>query len=287
MKSMILRVTCHAALLLAIAPIAYSQTANQEAQPGATRISIQKVEHADMSIINRVSLQGFRAFAIPLRFVIVAAYCPRLTQRDFGAAAETMRIDFQDVLSKDNSVFNVEATGSAWQAALQKAMEEQLGIKVRRTTKTTTVYVLRVPPGGPVGLLSPGENIPDPSMAPPEPKGPDPEKYKDLPPQLRQKMEHGPKASGPQPWSRLEEAKGELDAFHTSMPELTMLLERVLQRPVVDETGLAGQYDLKLVWESKGPKELLRLLHDQLGLEVQEREEALEWLVAEKIQPGT
>jgi uncharacterized protein (TIGR03435 family) len=263
---------------------AYSQDANSRAQQETAHISIQKVTPTDLSIINRVSLQGFRAFAIPVRSIIVAAYCSRLTQRDFANALQTMRINDQDL--HDDSVFNVEATGPAWQMALQKTIEEQLGIKVRRITKPTSVYVLSVPPGGAAGLLSPGANVPDPSLAPPSPKELDPAKFRDLPPALKQKLEHSPKGSGLHSWTKLDVAKGELDGFRASMPSLTIELGQVLQRPVLDETGLAGEYDLRLVWGAKGPKELLRLLHDQLGLEVREREEALEWLVAEKADPA-
>ena len=284
MSVTILRFTGRATLCLWMVAAAYSQEANSPAQQEPAHISIQKVNPTDMSILNRVSLQGFRAFAIPVRWIIVAAYCSRLTQRDFATALQTMRINDQDL--HDDSVFNVEAIGPAWQMALQKALEEQLGIKVRRITKATSVYVLSVPPGGAAGLLSPGANVPDPSLAPPSPKEPDPAKFRDLPPALKQKLEHSPKGSGPSSWTRLDEAKGELDAFRSSVPSLTVDLGRVLQRPVLDETGLAGEYDLRLVWGTKGPKELLRLLHDQLGLEVQEREEALEWLVAEKADPA-
>jgi uncharacterized protein (TIGR03435 family) len=267
-----------------IAAAAYAQDANSPAPQETAHISIQKVDPTDVSILNRVSLQGFRAFAIPVRSIIVAAYCSRLTQRDFANAMETMRINDQGL--QDDSVFNVEAIGPAWQMALQKTIEEQLGIKVRRITKPTSVYVLTVPPGGAAGLLSPGANVPDPSLAPPSPKEPDPEKFRDLPPALKHKLEHSPKGSGPYSWTKLDEAKGELDAVRSSVSSLTVALGKVLQRPVLDETGLAGEYDLRLVWGAKGPKELLRLLHDQLGLEVQEREETLEWLIAEKLDPA-
>jgi uncharacterized protein (TIGR03435 family) len=263
-------------------------TADQPAQtdaknsPETAQVSIEKVAPTDEILINVVSLQRFRGFGLPVRSIIVAAYCPRLTQRDFMDAAMTMRIDDQ-ALAADNSSFNVEATGPSWQATLQKALSQQLGIKVVRTTKLTPVYVLRVPPGGAKGLLSPGENAPDPSLAPSlKERQFDPDKFKDLPPELREKLKRKPKATGPQPWTKLDEAKGELDAVRSSMASLTMDLERVLQRPVLNETGLTGEYDVKLFWGAKGPRELLRLLHDQLGLQVEERDEPLEWLVAAK-----
>ena len=68
---------------------------------------------------------------------------------------------------------------------------------------------------------------------------------------------------------------------------LTRFLEMYLQVPVVDETGLAGRYDIEFRWQERGaadPKHnaMKQVLLDQLGLELVSTNMPVEMLVVEK-----
>lgn len=70
---------------------------------------------------------------------------------------------------------------------------------------------------------------------------------------------------------------------------LTKHLERIFQVPVVDETGLAGSYDIDLRWKVKADptanqEAVKRALLDQLGLELVPAQRSIEMLIVEKVQ---
>ena len=60
-----------------------------------------------------------------------------------------------------------------------------------------------------------------------------------------------------------------------SMAMLCGTLEQALDRPVVDETGLAGRYDIAL---SSGPGDLAERLRDELGLTLTPARRSVTWL---------
>jgi uncharacterized protein (TIGR03435 family) len=63
------------------------------------------------------------------------------------------------------------------------------------------------------------------------------------------------------------------------MPQIRMILERGLHRPVVDETGLKGVYEVRTDGHAKTTEEFLKKLRDQTGLEVFPARRNLEFLV--------
>jgi uncharacterized protein (TIGR03435 family) len=54
-----------------------------------------------------------------------------------------------------------------------------------------------------------------------------------------------------------------------SMKELANLLTGVSREPVVDETGLAGEYDFKLAWDETNGPALTTAVQEQLGLKLE------------------
>lgn len=60
--------------------------------------------------------------------------------------------------------------------------------------------------------------------------------------------------------------------------ELTERLERSLELPVVDETGLTGNYDLAAEWGRAGDEEMIKALRDQLGLVLTRAQRPVEML---------
>jgi uncharacterized protein (TIGR03435 family) len=63
-------------------------------------------------------------------------------------------------------------------------------------------------------------------------------------------------------------------------------LEQALQAPVIDQTGLQGNYDMDLTWNNRtgGKKNLKQAVYDQLGLELVPGTAPVQYLVIEKAQ---
>jgi uncharacterized protein (TIGR03435 family) len=70
----------------------------------------------------------------------------------------------------------------------------------------------------------------------------------------------------------------------------------VLQSPVVDKTGLAGQYDIELSWrlpgavassddDPLGKPTLFLALEEQLALKLERGDEDVEFLAIDDVQP--
>jgi uncharacterized protein (TIGR03435 family) len=82
-----------------------------------------------------------------------------------------------------------------------------------------------------------------------------------------------------------------------SLGSLISSLGLLLQRPVIDRTGLSGQYDIDLRWQvpGSGPQSdseagkstLFAALEDQLGLKLERSEEPVEFLVIDSVEPPT
>lgn len=81
-----------------------------------------------------------------------------------------------------------------------------------------------------------------------------------------------------------------------SMAELALVLKFYLERPVVDQTGLAGRYDFRLMWtvdESKAPADgsapptMFTAIQEQLGLKLEAVKAQADVLVIDKVEkPG-
>jgi uncharacterized protein (TIGR03435 family) len=57
-----------------------------------------------------------------------------------------------------------------------------------------------------------------------------------------------------------------ISAGNATMDQFRQDLERGLGRPVVDETGLEGVYDLEVQGNAKNTEEFIRMLREQTGL---------------------
>jgi uncharacterized protein (TIGR03435 family) len=71
----------------------------------------------------------------------------------------------------------------------------------------------------------------------------------------------------------------------STIKDLAEELTAKLQRPVVDLTGLTGEYDLRLRWteDDSGPG-LAQALHDQLGINLTEKKGLVKLVVIEHIE---
>jgi uncharacterized protein (TIGR03435 family) len=78
-------------------------------------------------------------------------------------------------------------------------------------------------------------------------------------------------------------------ATKSSMSGLSYVLDVQLGRPVVDDTGLAGEFDFKLEWdtrlesESSGPS-IFTALREQLGLRLNSTKGPVDLIVIDSIE---
>jgi len=78
---------------------------------------------------------------------------------------------------------------------------------------------------------------------------------------------------------------GRLTFMGQPMSELVNMLEQYFQTPVVDQTGLTGEFEFNVTWneapDRRNPDALKQAILDKLGLELVPGHEALEMLVLE------
>ena len=79
-----------------------------------------------------------------------------------------------------------------------------------------------------------------------------------------------------------------------SMAQLAFSLSRDLDRPVVDRTGLTGNYALSLEWASRDPlagddtrPSLFTAVQEQLGLRLEPATDAVDALIIDSVEPPT
>ncbi len=80
---------------------------------------------------------------------------------------------------------------------------------------------------------------------------------------------------------------GIVEGTELSLADVASALERGLNKPVLDETGLTNRYDVSLKWEQKSwdnpnPDGLMKAVREQLGLELVPDKRLVELLVVER-----
>ena len=70
-----------------------------------------------------------------------------------------------------------------------------------------------------------------------------------------------------------------------TMAGLASALQSILGRPVVDETGAEGWYDIEFAWGEDRNASVRETLHNRFGLELAESRRKLEALVVDRIEP--
>jgi len=133
--------------------------------------------------------------------------------------------------------------------ALRQTIQKQLRLECKKEIRETSVLALRVKRGNAPGLR-PTQETTDVSI----PDQPDHRSWR-----------------------------------HAEISKLSDYLEDNLSIPVLDQSGLAGLFDIDLQWKKRvdgpwypEPKELKRIVLDQLGLELVPTVEPIEMLVVEK-----
>ena len=78
--------------------------------------------------------------------------------------------------------------------------------------------------------------------------------------------------------------RGHIKVTGGRLRDLARLLQRELDRPVLDETSLEGRYDFELLWDTRNPSTVLDFVRGKLGLELQPQVREMEHLFVRSIE---
>lgn len=82
-----------------------------------------------------------------------------------------------------------------------------------------------------------------------------------------------------------EEGEGELSGSNIAIADLALMLTSELDRPVIDQTRLTGQYDFRLEWgEDAEPSGIFGVINRQLGLELKPDSQTINVLVIDHVE---
>lgn len=80
---------------------------------------------------------------------------------------------------------------------------------------------------------------------------------------------------------RFDLGRGTLSGTRLPIPTLAAIFERELHRPVLDETGLTGEYEVDLEWTAGDARSLIEAI-EKLGLRAVERRREVEMVVVRR-----
>jgi uncharacterized protein (TIGR03435 family) len=146
------------------------------------------------------------------------------------------------------------------QALIRKILAERFGLQLHHEQRELSVFALTVAKGGPKLVLN---------------------------------------TSDPNGW--MDQQNGNVDGRHVeslknaSMAELALILQFHVDRPVVNQTGLTGRYDLQLQWAPDDPQTtapdappgLFTAIREQIGLKLERVKAPADVLIIDKLEkPG-
>jgi uncharacterized protein (TIGR03435 family) len=260
-----MRVVVAAAMMCAVAGVMRAQDAAgpervtmmaKDADPDWEVVSVKARDPNDTSNSQSMSMEG-RRFAIvnrPVEGLLLFAY--GLHKKQIVGAPGWITTERWDV----QGVPDVPGHPSLKQTQIliRKLLEERFGLKVHRETKELAVYAITVGKGEEKMARSTG----DPNGTPDENE-------------------------------RSNGGMVTMKMTNMSMGEFAPDLGYFLDRPVVDQTGLAGRYDFLLKWtadESKAPTDgsappgMFTAIQEQLGLKLEPVKAPADVLVIDKIE---
>jgi uncharacterized protein (TIGR03435 family) len=227
----------------------------KDADPGWEVVSVKPRDPNDPSNNQSMSMNG-RRFVIlnrPVEGMLMFAY--GIHKKEIVGAPgwiETERWDVQGVPDVPGHP-SLKQT----QSLIRKLLEERFGLKVHKETRELAVYAITVAKRGEKMTKSAG----DPNGTPDE----------------------NERSNGGVVTMRMT---------NMSMSEFAPDLGYFLDRPAVDQTGLAGRYDFQLRWtsdESKVPADgsappgMFTAIQEQLGLKLEPAKAPVDVLVVDKV----
>jgi uncharacterized protein (TIGR03435 family) len=130
---------------------------------------------------------------------------------------------------------------------LQSLLEQRFQLKIHRETRILSSYTLRIAPGGA---------------------------------KLEQAQQEGTDACD----RTMEGGKYQLECRHVQVMTLANALAILLRGPVVDETGLTGDYDFALRWEGDDPYSGVPDAIEKFGLKLERKKVLTEIFVIDSVE---
>jgi uncharacterized protein (TIGR03435 family) len=140
-----------------------------------------------------------------------------------------------------------ETTDKQVRVMLQALLEERFKLRIHRETKILPSYTLRTTPGGA---------------------------------RLEQAQQEGTDRCD----RTMEAGRYELECRHVQIVTLTNALAILLRGPVVDQTGLKGDYDFVLSWEGDDPYSAVPDAMEKFGLKLEMKKVPTEVLVIDSVE---
>jgi uncharacterized protein (TIGR03435 family) len=78
-------------------------------------------------------------------------------------------------------------------------------------------------------------------------------------------------------------SNGDVNLANETISQFASDLAEVLERPIIDETGIAGRFDVSLRWDRAHPESLGSAARDQLGLQMIDTKRGVEVLVVDRV----
>jgi uncharacterized protein (TIGR03435 family) len=240
----------------------------QQSDVAAARpaFAVASVKPTDLSLGQQIDMRALpggtvTATAVTLKFLITIAYGVQNVQISGGPGwLDTAKFD---LLAKP-------ADGAKLQALpmLQSLLEDRFKLVVRRENKDLSVYELKLAKAG--GQLGPNLKESDTGACP-----------VDAP------------AVGTVPCGGFALYPGRLSGHRDRLSALTSPLSRIVDRPVMDKTGLSQFFDVTLEWSpdtvaatnaDTNLPSIFTALQEQLGLKLEAAKEPTEMLVVERAE---
>lgn len=273
-------------LLVALALVAAATPANIRAEEAFVSATVKA--HADAAVGGGMRLQpggGFSATGVTLHALVAFAYQRHpFDRREVAGGPAWSDSDRYDVSATAAVEPVLDADGAprkTW-SMLRTLLAARFRLQVREEPRPRPVYALTV---ASAGRLGPRLRRTDADCA--------------------AAMKAGPSAAGGPPPCSLKTPPGRLFANTVTMATLASLLSQHLDRVVVDETGLAGRFDIELeAAEIKAPPgyqpgpsdvglppaaghPMLQAVQEQLGLKLEPRTAPLPVIVIEQAEKPT
>lgn len=301
--------SCQPALAL-IGVLSITRPAFSQAPAASTpSFEVASIKRSAAGVRTQIAMRpggGFVANGVRLNLLIAAAYrvldyqiigTPDWVSKDQWSIAAKAPEGTIDPPSRKPAFLNVT---DMMAARLRALLEDRYALKTHRERREMQVYALSMSKGG--SQLKAVEPPPerDQGTAP-----------QAAAPQLARADETTPGRAMP-PAGTVLAGRGTILASAASMDQIVILLGRLLDRPLIDKTGLPGYFDMRLQFDPAtaprmapgatpantspppvpaasdpaGPS-LFAAVNEQLGLKLELRKEPVEVLVVDSVQKAT
>lgn len=229
-------------------------------------VSIKLNKSKPTAVDVRMNIDGLRAVNVTLDLLIANAYSIRRELiLDVPSWVQSTHFDMEAKLAASDAEAYMKRSYDQRGQMLQPVLADRFKLKVHTETRVLPVYELVLAKGG--SRLTPANPASD----------------------------YVPQGTGRPGTLRLQ--PGELTAQSVPITDLVRTLSNLLQRTVVDKTGLTAKYDLKLSWAAQqdGPApsgddnapSLFTAIQEQLGLRLQSAKDPVEALVVDHVEQPT